>query len=638
MKSILSFIFFVFFVNKIAFTQDSTSIQLEEVTVTASMQTDEIRQSARNISIITAKQIAEAPVKTLDGILQYALNVDVRSRSPFGVQSDISIRGGHFDQTLILVDGVKMNDPQTGHHAMNIPVPISQIEKIEVLQGGASRIFGPAAFSGVINIITKKVAKNSAEITGGIGQFGLKSIGVNGMLKKTKFVSQVAYERISSDGYAPKTAFVKNALLSGVTYYQRNNEFSLKIGMMSNDFEASNFYHPKFKEQYEEVKSLMLIGQGSLNHSKNVQSKIVASYRKHFDMYDFNNYRLTDSSKLNVHFTDVYSIEWKTTIRSKIGKTTLGIDYRDEKVTSNRLGLASDIIETVRFYPTVKLNKVYIRTNTSAYIEQQYCIKNIKIVGGALLNSNSQFGTKWYPGLDITYQVTESMALYSTANRSLRYPTFTELFLNSATVIGDINLFPESAWSYEIGGKFKNKGLFSTFSVFYRDTEVAIDKVLFQNETTPKMVNIENINFFGFEWGNQYVFDTERKKKQPLKSLQFNYSFLDADKNEVGYQSFYTLNYLAHKLTIGFTTVKYKCISLSGFYTFKKRQGTYQLDTQSPSQLFDPIHLVDARLQYSKSKFSISIDALNLLNRVYYEFGFVEMPKRWVSTNLTLRL
>jgi hypothetical protein len=119
--------------NQVIAQTDSTNIYLDQVTVTANISKSELIQTARNVTVISAKQIEQSPVKTIDGILQYALGVDVRSRSPFGVQSDVSIRGGNFEQTLVLIDGVKMNDPQTGHHNTNQAVMLNNLEKIEIL-------------------------------------------------------------------------------------------------------------------------------------------------------------------------------------------------------------------------------------------------------------------------------------------------------------------------------------------------------------------------------------------------------------------------------------------------------------------------------------------------------------------------
>lgn len=631
---ILSFILFPF----ICFSQtDSTSKQLDEVTITATMQTDEIRQVARNITVITAKQIEQAPVKTIDGILQYALNVDVRTRSPFGVQSDISIRGGNFDQTLVLVDGVKMNDPQTGHHTLNLPIPISQIEKIEVLQGGASRIFGPAAFSGVINIITKKVTKNEGTFTGVIGKYLLRGYQANYNFIKNNFTSQAAFEHLASEGYSEKTDFMKYTGLLQASFHAHKNTLNLKGGWYSNKFGAANFYHPAFTSQYEEVASVFAIVQDTYNHSNKVQSTFVGSYRNHSDFFDLNNYRYVTIENLNIHKTNVLDFSWKTLIRSKLGKTTLGAEYRIESVLSNRLGYPSEKSILTKLSPNLFLDKFFSRNNASLYVEQQYNHNALKIVGGTLVNINSQFGTKLYPGIDASYAISEPLSVYGSINRSLRFPTFTELFLNTATLIADVNLLPESAWSYEVGLKRFTNQFQSTFSVFYRDTENAIDKVLYQNEKTPKMVNIDNINFFGFEFGSTFLPKEQTKLSKIFRNFTLNYSYLHADKNEIGYQSFYTLNYLTHKFNASFSTTTFKRFSLSAYYTFKKRQGSYQLNASSPPNLYQPIHLLDAKLRFTKKWAILALEANNILNLEYYEFGFVKLPKRWISASMTIR-
>ena len=130
------------------------SKELKEVIVSENRAS--FSQNITNVHIIKSEDIRNAPVQSIEELLEYALNVDVRQRSGQGIQSDISIRGGNFEQVLIMLNGIKMNDPQTGHHNMDIPVSLEQIKRIEILTGGASRVFGNYAFTGSINIITKK--------------------------------------------------------------------------------------------------------------------------------------------------------------------------------------------------------------------------------------------------------------------------------------------------------------------------------------------------------------------------------------------------------------------------------------------------------------------------------------------------
>ena len=129
--------------------QNSIEKNLDEVIVSANRAQTE--GNITNVQIISLEEIENAPVQTIEDLLEYAMNVDVRQRGGQGVQADISIRGGTFEQVLVMLNGIKLNDPQTGHHTMDLPVSLEQIERIEIITGGASRIFGNYAYTGAIN-------------------------------------------------------------------------------------------------------------------------------------------------------------------------------------------------------------------------------------------------------------------------------------------------------------------------------------------------------------------------------------------------------------------------------------------------------------------------------------------------------
>lgn len=149
--------------------------ELDAVSVTGSRAPMTVEQSPKIVSVITRDDIHRAAAQTINDVLKLATGVDVRQRGGFGVQTDISINGGTFDQITILLNGVNISNPQTGHNASDFPVALADIDHIEVLEGAASRVFGTSAFNGAINIVTKK-AKNdgvSASVEGGsFGSFG----------------------------------------------------------------------------------------------------------------------------------------------------------------------------------------------------------------------------------------------------------------------------------------------------------------------------------------------------------------------------------------------------------------------------------------------------------------------------------
>lgn len=622
------------FVARFCLSQDSTALDLSELSVTANIINTEIKNTGRNITVIDHKSIESSPVKTLEGLLQYALNVDVRSRSSFGVQADISIRGGHYDQTLILIDGVKVNDPQTGHHSLNIPIPFSMIDRIEILQGGTSRVFGPSAFSGVINIISKKISKNIVAVDAGFGSFGSKNFGLQTGLVYKQTSASLSMEHLDSDGYIANTFFKKQTGSFNLTHIYSKGSLDGSIGLLSNHFGASNFYHPKFYKQYEEVSSQVQNLAWKHKFSRKLNGVLMLNHRLHHDLYDFDDYLSTQKfSLVNFHKTSVFDIEWKFKLQSSWGQTAFGAEYRMEQVLSNRLGenINKPVPVDLGLYPNVFYNKSKSRENLSFFGEHQVKWKKYNLSFGTLANYNSQFGLAFYPGIDLSYFPNANTNWYGSLNRSLRYPTFTELYLSGSTVLADPNLLPEKALSFELGHKLRTKAYASTVSIFYRKTTDAIDKIKRPDLPVPTMENINDINMFGFEFNQNILLQNYCKF---VDKLTFNYAFLKADRHEQGYQSFYTLNYLKHKYSAGLFLIPLKNSNLSFWYTYKNRVGSYQWDAASPILTYPKVNLFDVRFLQKIGKVVVYADAINVFDRTYFEYGFVQLPGRWVSVGI----
>ena len=137
------------------------SKDVEEVIIQGNRLQTPFNEATRDIQVITQKQIQALPAKSLNEVLSYISGVDIRQRGPFGTQTDISIDGGTSEQTLVLINGGKMIDAQSAHNMMNLPVPLSAIDHIEVIRGAAARIYGINALTGAVNIVTKKSKKSS---------------------------------------------------------------------------------------------------------------------------------------------------------------------------------------------------------------------------------------------------------------------------------------------------------------------------------------------------------------------------------------------------------------------------------------------------------------------------------------------
>ncbi|HAY89693.1 MAG TPA: TonB-dependent receptor, partial [Bacteroidetes bacterium] len=128
---------------------------LDSVTVSATRLPVKKYESGKNITTLTAKDIKELPVTSVDELLQYVGGINLNSRGGFGVQSDIGMRGSTFSQVLVMVDNQRINDGLTGHFNSNIPIPLSEIHHIEIVRGSASASYGADAVGGIIHIKTK---------------------------------------------------------------------------------------------------------------------------------------------------------------------------------------------------------------------------------------------------------------------------------------------------------------------------------------------------------------------------------------------------------------------------------------------------------------------------------------------------
>ena len=188
----------------------NTKIRLEEVEVSARRGAALYSEVGRVVTVLSRAQIEAMPVQSVQELLRYAMSVDVRQRGPLGMQADVSMRGGSFDQVMVLLNGINITDPQTGHHALNLPVDLQSIERVEILQGPAARVYGPNAFSGAINFITGTASsdKVSASVLG--GDHGLYNIGASATLSSGPVKNFIAANKGGSDGYISNTDF--NAL------------------------------------------------------------------------------------------------------------------------------------------------------------------------------------------------------------------------------------------------------------------------------------------------------------------------------------------------------------------------------------------------------------------------------------------
>ena len=582
------------FMCSLAFSQQNNiPEELEEVIINSSRIDIPFSENSRTIIVITAQEIKASGVTNVTDLLQQFAGIDVRRRGTVGMQSDLYIRGGSFDQTLLLIDGIKVEDSQTGHHTMNMALPIEVIERIEIIKGPAARIFGQNAFTGAINIVTKKSSDNVDALGYQLGSFGQEN--VTGTLgREFENSSIMGHGSVNtSDGYRYNTDFQnQNYFLKGIIN-KNTNPIEAIAYFTERKFGANGFYaSPSAINQYEETQT-SLVGISSAFQLNKLKIKPRVYWRRNQDMYVF--VRDNPAIYRNLHITNKVGAEINTSYESKLGITGFGIDAAKVYLRSNNLGDRE-------------------REMINLFLEHKFSFLKDKfdVTPGLAVNYFSDFKFHAFPGIDLGYSFNESFKIYANAGYTYRIPTYTDLFYSDPTTLGNENLDPEEAISQELGLKYFRTNFNASFAVFNRDSDNLIDYVKENEDDLWQATNIRDLNTFGFELNGTYKF----KFIGFDQKLNVGYTFIEDEIKELDINfSRYSINSLRHHLT---TTLNTQFIdNLVQAITIKHAERTSG----------DTYTVVDATLTLQISDLEISAIANNIFNTDYTESNLVPMPK-----------
>lgn len=631
------------------FAQSDTSsfkkdINLSEIEITARRSPALYSEIGRVVNIIPRKEIEKLPVQSVQDLLKYAMGVDVRQRGPLGVQADISIRGGSFDQVMILLNGINITDPQTGHLSLNLPVDIQSIERVEILEGPGSRVHGPNAFSGAINFITGTKKNNNVSVNTMAGENGLYNVGGNVTFLTGKSKSYIAANKSSSNGYTSNTDFN-----SYNVFYQGNlnlegNLLDFQLGYTDKEFGANSFYSAAYPNQFEQNKTTF----ASLSFASTGKIKIKPSiyWRRHQDRFElFRDNKNADSwyTGHNYHLTDIFGTNINVVIPWFLGKTAIGGDLRSEHVWSNVLGLDMDSPMDVPGEPEGKFTKSYSRSNASFFLEHTYNYNKFSVSAGVMSNYNSGlgFGIDFFPGIDLSYWLFNQVKLIASVNKSLRLPTYTDLFYNGRTNVGNPNLKPEEAVTYEGGVKYSSNSFNTMVVGFYREGTNMIDWGRLESDVDGKDVpsNLNDINTYGIEANLYWDLNSLWGEKFIIHNIRVNCAWLNQDKkSEPGYTSVYVFNYLKYKLN---ASLNHKIVGNLGAtwnFLYQDREGGFTDAVSEDYKEYKPFWLADIRLHWTKPAYTLYLEASNLFDKEYVDFGYVAQPGRWVRGGVKINL
>ena len=566
----------------------------ETVIVTAHASPEPFRNLSRTVAVLTREQIARLPVRSVAEVLQYLASVDVQSRGAMGVQSDFSVRGASFGRTLVLVNGVRINDSQSGHHNADVPVVLDEVDRVEVLYGSGSSLYGADAFGGTINIITRRPQGTRRQVSLSAGQFGLVDAAAAVELNGQTVAQSFAVAAARSSGFMLARDFETLGLTSQTAFGSRA---SLMVSHVRKDFGANGFYGPA--PSRERTNATMVLFDRRMVQTEAWDLGASVAYRTHGDWFLYD--PRVPSSVPNRHRTHAVEAALKAqrTLSDRFrlnGGLVVGGDWiRSNNLADHTFGRGSIFLEAQRRVGRATL-----------------------IYPGMRVDAYSRFGTAVSPSLAVSSWVAQRVKLRAAAGRAFRIPTFTELYYHDPNHAATPTLSPEHAWEAEGGfDVLGGRGWQGSASLFVRREEDVIDWVRPSPLVRWRTTNIRRVDAQGLELGVSRLL-------QNGGLARVDYVWLDADAGAVDFLSKYVLDYARHSMTATASLSLPARLSVGGRLAYKRR-----LDRRA-------YWVADARLSRRIRLVDIFIEGSNLLDTEYQEIRGVDMPGRWLRAGVSV--
>ena len=565
----------------------------ETVVVTAGAVPVPLGSVTRALTILTREEIAQLPVRTVADALRLIASVDVRARGERGVQSDFAIRGANFGQTLVLVDGVRLNDAQTGHHNGDIPVPLDAIERIEVLRGPGSSLFGADAFGGTINIITRRdMSPASAALEA--GSFGLVGGRARAAVSGDRVRHTIAASGVRSSGFMFTRDFKTASVSSRTSFGERSG---LSASYLWNDFGANGFYGPSPSREW--TNQALVAADHRFRDRAGWIVTGTASYRTHGDRFLWDA-RLPGVSE-NRHRTHATIGTVKASRRLGEGTlVTAGTEATVDWIRSSNLG-------------------DHATNRLSGFGEWRWAPSGrVQLDASARVDRYTGFGVAWSPALGAAWWPSSSVRLRTSAGRAFRVPTFTERYYSDPAHLARPDLRPETAWAGEGGIDLFANGWILGATVFSRFEENVIDWLRATTADRWRTYNIRDVDTRGIEF-------SARKVLPRGTFVQVQYTGVDTRAASIDQLSKYVLDAAPHALAAAAVMTAPGDLRLAPRIEYKRRTRTAGTVGYV---------VLDLRVSRRLGRYQIMAESTNLLNQFYQEVVGVVAPPRAVTVSL----
>ncbi|MDD5119897.1 MAG: TonB-dependent receptor [Candidatus Omnitrophica bacterium] len=523
------------------------------------------------------------------------LPVDLQSRSlRSAVQTDFSLRGSSFSQVLILLNGSRINDPQTAHHNADIPFTKEDIESIDVIPHASSSLFGPDAIGGAINFKLKEAGAKEMILESALGSMrnGYGLISVSDKFRDLGF--RVSIEDAQSAGFRYDTDFKKFTTSFSASLALAAGSWDTNFGYQEKEFGAYDFYTPGLGYPSWEKTRTYLAASALTLKDDGFLIKPSFLWRRHFDKFAL----IRTAASFNDHRTDSYTpglyLQKEATVLGNLG---LGLEWNQERITSTNLGRHN-------------------RDRSSIFLDDSFKAAPWLDLGFSLrMDDFSDFDRVYTGSASAKFRLTDKTALSLGVSRNMRIPSFTELYYSDQTTVGNNDLAPEKAWNYQAGIEYKQGSFSSAFVLFLRHERQMIDWVRPDSGQKWQARNFTRDNVFGAEY-------SIHKEINSLLSLDANYTYTDKIIDNQGFLYKYGANYARHLVNTVFN-----------FDLLFGRQEVGFSYKQRPQRRGWLLVNVGFNYEFNK-KLKIFLNSTNILNVEYQDIAGVPQPGRYAEAGL----
>jgi len=585
----------------------SQAAPLDAVLVTASPLVNTLDDVMQSVSVMTREEIETVPAATLGELLARISGVEVRRRGGPGVQADIGIRGTAYEQTLVLVDGVPLGDPQTGHHNFNVPVPVEHIERIEIIKGPGGIAYGGSATGGLINIVTRSPTRRESGLGLRAGSHRAREGEVFGAVRAGTTGHLFSAAHFRTDGHEPERRADAELMQAAYTGQAELGHARLRWGLAADEkhFGAWKFYTADFPDQRERTDTRL----GWLGGEAAAQSWMVSSriwWRGHGDWFRT---RVGQRDFINRHDTDVYGLRLSARRPWAGGVTAIGGGHVEQRIESNAL-------------------EDHRRDESTMWLAHRHALGDrLQIEASLGVVDYSDHGTQTLPSLGLEYAVGRDWSVHAATAATSRIPSYTELFLQTSGNRGSAVLVPERSGFHELGVRYRVGPRRLSLTVFERRTRDLIDWARAPGELAWQAGNFDGHRSRGAElewlWRSQGT--------GLLEHLRLSSTWLDTRLDHGDSQIKYALDFAR------FAASAAARVRLRGGLGLSV-QARYQQRSSDPARPAGrEAFLISARLDWQRGPMQWLVEGTNLLDDTVVEAGFAPLPGRWLYAGLRLR-